>query len=65
MVRVLDKLEVGKDGLIYRNTRDNQQLVLPQKFKLQMYFEFQDGASWERKSLTANQRTFSLTLPIL
>ena len=29
MVRDLDKLEVGKDGLIYRNTRDNQQLVLP------------------------------------
>ena len=42
MLRDLDELEVGKDGLLYRNTKNNRQLVLPQTFKPLIYSELRD-----------------------
>lgn len=51
-----------KYGLFYKIIRDNQRLVLSQKFKLLMYLEVHIKMDHPEKSLAATvlQKTFSL-----
>ena len=58
MLRDLDELEIGKNNLLHRNTRDKRQLVLPQKFKPVIYLELH--VKREREGITANQRKILL-----